>query len=201
MEESLGRERYALIIRLPREAEVRIEDAYLGLMGATKPNMGYHVTLLGPFHLVGEASLESLEVIAKVCRRWKPFRLRISGLGSFPVQRDDVHLVYLRVKKPKVVSALHSDLLETMREYIVFSEGIDDTWHGESYTPHVTLGLDLSSEQLEEFLRIGAEEDIDESFRVSRIWLVRQEPHGPWEFLESCPLGAISEEEERRANR
>ncbi len=66
MEETYNRARYVLVVRLPRQVEVRIEDAYLALAGTTKPVMGYHISLLGPFHVPDEADSPFLANIGAV---------------------------------------------------------------------------------------------------------------------------------------
>ncbi|NLG49806.1 MAG: 2'-5' RNA ligase family protein [Chloroflexi bacterium] len=181
------RERYALIIRLPREVEVRIEDTYLGLVGITKPTMGFHITLLGPFYLSEGVSIESLCGVADVCARWQPFRVRVYGLGTFEVQEDNI--VYLHVADSERVMALHDDLLEAASACVTYQSEQYEEWNVDSYYPHVTLGLGLSDQELSNFLRDAANRVLDETFEVSRIWIAAQPPSGSWHYVATYTLG------------
>lgn len=185
--QAFERERYALVVRLPREVEVRIEDTYLGLVGITKPTMGFHITLVGPFHLPEGAGMEALSGVADVCARWQPFRVRVYGLGTFEVEENNV--VYLHVAEAQRIMALHDDLLEETAACVVHQNEQYREWNVESYYPHVTLGLGLSDQELSILLHDAANRVLDETFEISRIWIAAQPPHGSWHYVASYTLG------------
>ena len=181
------RTRYALVVRLPREVEVRIEDTYLGLAGITKPTMGFHITLLGGFYLPEGAGIESLCSIADVCARHQPFQVRIYGLGAFEAKENNV--VYLHVTDANHIMALHDDLLEATSACIVHQNEQYREWNVDAYYPHVTLGLGLSDQELLAFLRDSANRVLDETCEISEVWLAAQHPDGSWRYIASYTLG------------
>jgi 2'-5' RNA ligase len=185
--------RYGLIVRLPREVETRIEDTYLSLLGATKSNMGYHITLLGPFYRLNDEQAHFDAVVSSVCQRWQPFHVQVAGLGTFLAKDDNV--AYVSVVEPDRIVTLHTELLEATTGFVAPQDERFFKWSVESYNPHVTLALGLTDHALAEFLRASAEHKLDETFLVKRIWLAEQAPSGPWQYLASYPLGIPSEEE------
>ncbi len=181
------RSRFALIIRLPRDVEVRIEDTYLSVIGVTRPAMGFHLTLVGPYRLAPGVTSPHLTAVARACRLSRPFAVRLEGLGVFRTENDNA--VYLGVPEPELVVALHAQLLRAAGSAVVPENEQMRVWTFENYSPHVTLGLHMSDADLEEFLRLGARRRIHAQFTVERVWLVEQVPNGPWEYTAGYALG------------
>lgn len=186
--EGRERTRYALLVRLPRHVEVRIEDTYLALQGATKPVMGYHITLLGPFQLI-DAGIEALlEGVRRVCDVQRPFRVRIAGLDAF--RSRDQNVVLLRITRPKRVIALHEALVSATANRVTPEDERYREWTIEHYVPHVTLGMYLRDDELAAFLNAGHAREVDERFEVTGIWLAAQEPQGPWRHVIEYAFGS-----------
>ncbi|MGM0399684.1 MAG: 2'-5' RNA ligase family protein [Chloroflexota bacterium] len=187
MEYFSDRARYALVVRVPRPIEVVIEDDFLIPLGTTKPTMGYHITLLGPFYLPEEQDHTAFSrAVQEVCRRWRPFLVSVTGLGAFE-KRDD-NVIYLRLADSHRLVALHEELLEATREHIAFA---DVEFLEESrgpYLPHITLGLALTDRELAQFFRTAADRIPQITFRVSALWLVAQESSEPWRYVVGYPL-------------
>jgi len=182
-----NRTRYAIVIRVPRDIEVRIEDTYLSVIGVTKPSMGYHLTLLGPFLLSDEITAPHLPAVTRLCREEVPFEVHLAGLG---ISRSETsHAVYLDVVKPEKVMSLHNRLLDVTHDIALPENETLRIWTIERYNPHVTLGLGLSESELDEFLRLVQARDVQATFMVDSIWLVEQSPGGPWEFVTEYRLG------------
>jgi 2'-5' RNA ligase len=181
------RERYALLVRLPRAVEIRIEDVYLNLASVTKPNMGYHITLLGPFHMARVAHALFQTSVEAVCRHWSPFHLRITGLGEYKASDDNV--VFLRIANPQDLTALHRDLLEATQDQILAQDERLREWNFQDFEPHVTLGLGLTDQELDHFMRAAAGCAFDESYEVTRVWLAGGISTGPWQYIASYTLG------------
>lgn len=179
--------RYALVIRVPREHEVKIEDAYLGLAGLTKPVMSYHITLVGPFRFRREPSDEVERMIAMACHRWEPFDVRIRGLGAFEAPED--HVVYLEVATSERVVALRDFLLKQCLPLVLPENERVAQFNLANYHPHVTLGLGLTDTQLREIRARSAECSVDLSFRVDCVWLATQAGVAPWRYVRSFALG------------
>jgi 2'-5' RNA ligase len=190
VEEVYDKGRHLILVRLPRPVEVAIEDTYLNLLGTTKPSMGYHISLLGPFHLLeGGAPETALSGVPAVCQRWEPFAVRISGLNVF--RSPDQNVVYLDIVNPALLVALHRDLLEATAGLIIPQDDRYREWTIERYQPHVTLGLGLSDKELDSFLHSGLTHKLDESLEIKSIWLAGQAAHGPWRYLEEYPFGEM----------
>jgi 2'-5' RNA ligase len=187
VDDSNKQKRYVLLVRLPRAVEIRIEDVYLNLAGVTKPNMGYHITLLGPFHMASVASASFRKAVEAVCRRWLPFRLRVTGLGNYRASDDNV--VFLRISDPPNLVALHHDLLEATQGQVTAQDERQREWNFQHFDPHVTLGLGLTDQELDGFLRAAAGRLFDESFDLVRVWLAEGVSTGPWQYIASYPLG------------
>lgn len=190
MAQTQPQQRYAVIIRLPRAAEVQIEDTYLSAIGTTKPSMGYHISLLGPYCLASSATSPFLPGISRVCRQARPFTVRLFGLGVFRTEDDNA--VYLNLTDPAPVLALHHALLRATEGAALPENERLRIWTIENYHPHVTLGLGLSDSDLEEFLRVGRERQVDVTFEVQSIWMVEQASNGPWEYVAEYSLGATT---------
>lgn len=186
--ELLTQTRYVLVVRVPRPVEVRIEDVYLHLAGATKPVMGFHITILGPFLFASGALPEFVASVTAVCRSWAPFSVSLSGLEAFREQDDNT--IYLQIVDPQPLIALHDDLLAVVADLIVPQDERCHEWYITCYHPHVTLGLGLSDKELEAFLRAGETRHLKESFEVSSLWLAEQAPYGPWQYLTEFPFGS-----------
>lgn len=183
--------RYALLIRLPRAVEVLIEDRFLHGIGTTRPTMGYHITLLGPFRLHEDADAAVLDKAAQVCRAWPAFDVRLAGLGTFEMR--DRNTLFIPVISPERLIALHDALLTALEGDILL--GRDPS---EGYQPHVTLGIGLLDTDIPALFRDAAM--LDETFAVRKIWLAAQPPNVPWLHLASYPLSAtpIVDDELRR---
>jgi len=185
--EETSKPRYAIVIRVPRDVEVRIEDTYLSVIGMTKPTMGYHLTLLGPFRLSDDLTAPHLPAVTRLCREQAPFEVHLAGLGVY--RTEDNNAVYLGVTEPEKVASLHTHLLEVTRDVALPENETLRVWTIEKYNPHVTLGLGMSDSELQEFLRLAQTRGLEASFTVNSIWLVAQDTSGPWEFVTEYRLG------------
>ncbi len=188
MTDTEPRVRYALVIRLPREVEVRIEDTFLSVIGTTKPAMGYHLTLLGPYCLAPGVSSPFLAAVSRVCRQTESFPVRLEGLGVFSTANNNA--VYLGVENPAPVVALHRRLLQATAGVVEPENERLRAWTVDNYNPHVTLGLGMTDGDLEEFLRLGEQRHLTAEFTVQQVYLVEQVPNGPWEVAAEYSLGA-----------
>ena len=194
MEYLSNRARYALVIRVPRDIEVAIEDDFLIPLGTTRPAMGYHITLMGSFHLPkGREHAAFSRAVQRGCRRWQPFDVYMAGLGAFEKQDDNV--IYLRVANSHKLVALHKEIHEATRGHVLFDDAESLEKNREPYRPHITLGLALTDRELEAFFRTAADDILDIAFRVSELWLVAQEPSEPWRYVVGYPLDAARQGE------
>jgi 2'-5' RNA ligase len=184
-EEAYERERFVLVVRLPREVEIRIEDTYLHLGGTTRSTLGYHVTLLGPFRVESDKGVLN-EGVRAVTQQFMAYTVQLAGLASFRAPNDNV--VYLQLADPTQVVATHNTLLHALRDHITWSDPRYAEWMVAGYHPHVTLGLGLSDGELAEFLHVSDGHSFQAAFEVSRVCMARQLPHGPWEYVAEYPL-------------
>lgn len=174
--------RYVLLIRLPRSLEVHLEDDFLSLSGATKPVMGYHVTVLGPFFWLGGTEDIMRERVAQECRQWSPFRVQLRGVGAFRASNDNV--VYVKTVRSPSLLLLHRRLRGVLGEAIQLQR--DDG----TYAPHVTLGLGLSDRELEAFMSNSGQSGFAESFDVHVLGLAEQMGNDPWKHVHTYQLGS-----------
>ncbi len=182
-----ARPRYALVVRLPRQAEARIADAYLWLPGITRPSMGYHITLLGPLLLSEGVGPEAFEAARAVCARWGAFGVQIAGLGAF--ENDGVNTIYLGVVECDRIVPLHRALYEALDDRIDFASAQYRLWNESAYTPHVTLSLGLDERALMDLLATNQRRAVVVDVEVTSVWLVMQGPAGAWQFLAEYTLG------------
>ncbi len=186
--ESIGaRARYVLVIRVPREIENRIEDLFLGLSGTTKPVMGYHITLVGPF-LLRDGADPDLPEVTRICQGYAPFEVELTDLGAF--QQINSNAVYVNLADPSHVIRLHEDLMAALAHVIEFADERSLQWNTHSYHPHVTLALGLSDKALEAFPLGNIGHRCHSSFIADAIWLVAQRPNEPWRHLTCYALNA-----------
>jgi 2'-5' RNA ligase len=181
-----------LVVRLPRPVELRIEDIFLDLAGATRPTMGYHITVLGPFYLDEEVDYRFLTPVQQVCARWQPFEVDISTVSFFEAPDDNA--VYLRVLDGDGLVTLHYDLLNNVKEIATMQDERTREWNEELYAPHITLALKLSDKDLPHFLRTAASQDLHVTFLIDEIWLCRQQARAPWQYVAHFPLGTDEEQ-------
>ena len=190
MENRSKETRYLLLIRLPREAEVAIEDRFLGLAGVTKPGMGYHITLAGPFFVENSERAGPMQNgLEQLARALRPFRIQVAGLDAFP---GDGQTVFLGVAPSRPLDELWSTI------HLYLESQIDCQYDhyraGDAFRPHVTLGIGLSEDELRGITVSNNDAPLALSFMISEVWLALQEPNGPWEFLSAIPLGRQADE-------
>jgi 2'-5' RNA ligase len=185
----LARPRYALVVRLPRRAATRIEDAYLRLPGITRPPMGYHITLLGSFWLAEGVGLEALDPVRVACAGWAPFAVQIAGLGAFEDQ--GANIVYLGVVECDRVVPLHIALLDALAGRITFPNEKYRLWNTTAYAPHVTLGLGVSDSVLASLLESSPPRALHLDVPVDAVSLVTLKPASVWRYLAEYPLGVV----------
>jgi len=182
------KDRYVLVARVPREIEVHLEDLFLTLPGVTRPSMGYHITLLGPFSWLREVDAETFEPIAALCRTWQPFTVTLGPLGAFLAA--DRNILYISASAKGQLKQLHQKLLEVLEGQITSSVPM-----GNAYAPHISLALDLTDEELQMLLRSLPKEHLERTFQINLIWLARQSPSGPWEYIWHHELGKTASPE------
>ena len=192
MDGSLERVRYVLVASVPREVEVLIEDAYLHLAGSTRPLMGYHVTLLGPFYLLGDSPLDALPGLAEVCGATRPFDLVATGMGAF--HAGDTHTVYLSAGEGPQPDALHWALVEALHDDVEMCNEHVRVWNLEGYKPHITLGMNLTDQELDAFMTLGLVREPEIRFTVNQISLVQEALNGLWQHVACYPLGATADD-------
>lgn len=179
--------RYALLIRLPRAVEVLIEDRFLHEIGTTRPTMGYHITLLGPFRLREGLDAAALDRAAQVCQSWPAFEVRIAGLGTF--EAPDRNTLFVPTLSPERLVALHGALRAALEDDILLERN-----PAEGYQPHVTLGIGLLDADIPALFRNDPAAALDVTFAVQEVWLATQPPNAPWRHLARYPLQAVLEE-------
>ena len=182
MDDPLTQSRYALVIRIPREIEVQIEDTFLTLVGITRPIMGFHITLVGPFLWKGDANSAVLDQLAQSVQNYEPFQVTIGGSGAFV--GEDANAVYIAVEQSPALRELQARAHWLLRPHIVLQREIPP----EEYIPHVTLGLGLTPEERDRALVALADRPITATLEVAELHLVEETAQSPWRAVRSFPL-------------
>ncbi|MEA3407748.1 MAG: 2'-5' RNA ligase family protein [Chloroflexota bacterium] len=186
--------RHVLVARVPRDIEVTIEDNFLIPLGTSRPTMGYHITLLGSFHLIeGQGHAAFSHIVQRVCGRWRPLHVSVTGIGVF--EKKDDNVIYLRLADSHRLVALHEELLEATRGWISFADAKGMEGCKDPYLPHITLGLGLTDQELAYFFCTAAGRVPHITFRISELWLAAQEPSEPWRYVVGYPLDATRQGE------
>jgi 2'-5' RNA ligase len=176
------RARYLLMLPVPRAIEVKIEDRFLPRLGATRPSMGYHVSIAGPFFWVHEAHEPALERVQRVCAELSPARLAVQGIDVFENAPDDC-AVFIEIGPVRRLRRLHRHVLGALGSAV--SMQYQRSGH---FRPHITLGLNLPSHACDS-LRQNAGNPWRAHFLVTEMWLIEQRPQNPWRPLLSFSLG------------
>jgi 2'-5' RNA ligase len=174
--------RYAVVARIPRPIEVEIEDAFLNLPGITRPSMGFHITLVGPFQWLEEVPPRLLTRLARLCRHTEPLELALAGPGTFV--GDESNGVYMGVDHTEALCTLQARLLHVLRPHILLQREPDP--HG--YIPHVTLGLGLTPDERDRAFAGLGERRFSGSFSIRELHLVEEPPGSPWRPVRVLPL-------------
>ena len=191
---SVSQSRYLLMIRLPRTTEVRIEDRFLPSVGATRPPMGYHISIVGPFYWASDNVEPSLSRTNSACAQASPLALRIRGVDVFENAPDDCG-VFLHVGPVRPLRALRERLLAAL------GEAITPQYHRVGpYRPHVTIGLNLPSRVGQALLQSG-KQPFRARFAADEVWLMEQRPQSPWRPLLAFCLGSAANGSERAPRR
>ncbi len=182
MDNTLSHSRYALVIRIPREIEVQIEDTFLTLVGITRPIIGFHITLVGPFLWESDADSSVLDQLAQICESFEPFQVTIGGSGAFV--GEDASAVYIAVEHSAALRELQARAHRLLYPHIALQREIAP----EEYIPHVTLGLGLTPEERDRALVALSNQPITATLQVVELHLVEQKPQSPWRLIRTFPL-------------
>jgi 2'-5' RNA ligase len=183
LDSPLTRSRYALVARLPRPVEVQIEDAFLTLVGITRPIMGFHITLVGPFMWIAESPpARLLDRLSRLCLRTQPMEIEIDGQGAFVGVESNA--VYLRVARQTALCRLQAQTDHLLRPHILLQRDLAP----DKYVPHVTLGLGLTPEERDRALSTLADAHFSAAVPVCELHLVEEPPGSPWRSMLTLPL-------------
>ena len=174
--------RYALVIRVPRTLEVQIEDAFLTLVGITRPIMGFHITLVGPFVWTSPDMEGVLSGLSRLCLKVEPFELSVGGSGAFV--GEEANAVYLQAGPSPALMRLQSLTYRLLRPHIALQRDMPP----ESYVPHVTLGLNMTAGERDRALAALSEQPLCVSLSVVELQLMEEQPNSPWRAVLTFPL-------------
>ncbi|UOY92184.1 YjcG family protein [Ectobacillus sp. JY-23] len=135
-----------------------------------------HVTLKAAFEAPEEDIKGIVENLHNVAFQVQPFTLKTTKVGSFaPVN----NVIYLKIEKTPELEALnnllHSGYFEQEREY--------------AFVPHITIGQQLSDDELADVLGRLKMIDFQYEQTIDRFHLLYQLEDGPWTVYETFHLG------------
>jgi 2'-5' RNA ligase len=181
-------QRYGLGYLLPRQVQQRIEDTYLHWQGITRPSMGYHITVLGPFVITEEHTQDDLEVFAGLCLSQEAFSITLGKPGIF--QNATTQVAYLGLNNPRPMRMLHGVILEGVRGIVAAPSPEYHLWTVEQYVPHVTLGIGLDEDAARDFLDFAHSQPLKIRCQVQELCLFKQLGNSAWQQIARYPLQA-----------
>ncbi len=174
------------MLPLPRAVEVRLEDQFLPSLGATRPVMGFHISIIGPFFWTTADTAEPLARLREVCAQTRLPQLVIHGIDIIENAPDDC-AVFLTVRPVRVLRSLQQSLLQ------VLGNTITPQYHRAGpFRPHITIGLGLPS-RVAQTLGKSAASSFHACLDVAELWLVEQRHQSPWRSLLALSLGSAAE--------
>jgi len=174
--------RLLLMLPLPRAIEVAIEDRFLPSIGASRPAMGYHISVVGPFYWAGDERRPALARLREACAEMSPLRIIAQGIDVFENGPDDCAVF---------VSVGPVARLQRLRRHALRALGDGAKMQYERlgpFRPHITLGLNLPSRVRDGLLK-HATQPFRVQFPASELWLMEQRPQSPWQPLLAFALG------------
>ncbi|MDE1850818.1 MAG: 2'-5' RNA ligase family protein [Candidatus Micrarchaeota archaeon] len=157
--------------------------AQYGISRALDDPKGPHISIL----YAGEVEFEadSLEKMREICRRYKPIKLSVNGIGYFMKRMGKTrnYVVYLRPSCPKQLLRLYKELKLSFRER-------NSTGH--HFFPHFSIArTDIDKKIFYSILKNYGNLDFKAKFMVNHLYLCTYKGKGrpkKWKFT-SIPLG------------
>jgi 2'-5' RNA ligase len=159
------------------------EDLKARIMSVQKRFSGFDIKFVEPENLhfnlkfFGEINDEKVaelkNILNDVCRNFKPFEIKMAGLGAFP-NKEYIRVVWIGVKDGYNEMISLADSIQSSIKSFNFE-------NDERFVPHLTLGRVRSGRNKEEIANI-LEENIEiGNMKVDRIVLFQSKlnPDGP----------------------
>jgi len=148
-----------------------------------KENLHFNLKFFGE---INDDQVKAIrKVMEDVCKQFKPFEIRIAGVGAFP-SRNYIRVVWLGVKDGYQMLASLAEMLENSLEAMDFHSE-------ERFVPHLTLGRVKSGMNKNGLIVLLNELEAIEvgKMRVESIKLLQSKlsPNGPvYEEVFNCKL-------------
>lgn len=137
-----------------------------------------HITVKAPF-LFRHSGAAVVEQVEMICERWRPFEIKLNGLGLF--RRS---ILYVSIDEAEDLADLHRELVDGLDGYV---ETLSDRYEGPGYTPHLTLADTMAPDDIPEVRRALSDVRLRRRFVVSQVHLLRG--RGRWDVTRSFELG------------
>ncbi|GAB2696780.1 2'-5' RNA ligase family protein [Paenibacillus thermoaerophilus] len=120
---------------------------------------------------------EAARALTAVCAELRPFQAELNRFSSFyPVS----NVIYLALKDPEPFVELHRRIC---------SGPLAGPRTDYAYTPHLTIGQDLTDEELHDVLSSLRMKPVSLKFRVDRVHLLYQTENGAWTTYQTFLFG------------
>jgi RNA 2',3'-cyclic 3'-phosphodiesterase len=139
-------------ISIPDELKTKI-------ISIQKRFSGFDIKLVEPQNLhfnmkffseISDEDVKRLKAnLEEVCKRFKPFEIKINGLGAFP-NNEYVRIVWIGVKEGHDEMVLLADEIQNSIQSLGFE-------HDERFEPHLTLGRVRSGKNKEKLSKVMKE--------------------------------------------
>jgi 2'-5' RNA ligase len=134
-----------------------------------------HVTLLPPTPVADASMADVEEHLAKAAASYHPFVMHLSGTGTF---RPASRVVFIQV----ATGVADCEALERTIRSGPLARDLEFPYH-----PHVTVGMDISDERLDDAYEGLA--GFVARFSVDNFVLFARTPSGRWNWRREFPLG------------
>jgi 2'-5' RNA ligase len=165
-------------ISIPDELKPRIESIQdnfynFDIKFVEKENLHFNLKFFG--EIDEEKTKKLKKVLEDICKQFKPFEIKISGVGAFP-NRNYVRVIWLGVKDGYQALASLAEMIEKALESMGFETE-------EKFVPHLTLGRVRSGRNKNELIALLKELENVEigKMTVDKITLFQSKlsPNGP----------------------
>lgn len=135
-----------------------------------------HLTLKDTFDLEESKIQELVDRLAAIARQFQPFVLKVYKINHF---HPNSNTIFLALREEPAIVALHEALhhppLDHERQF--------------SFVPHITIGQNMSNDELHDVFSRLKMRKVSYSFEVDRFHLVYQLENHSWSVQDTFLLG------------
>ena len=165
--------RFIIVLTLPEQIERELQPLREKYDRKNSNKIIPHVTLRRPFLI--KTKLEQIEArLEEIARNTKEFKVMLKGVEIFT---NPKRVVYVTVEETAVLRKLYVDITTFLNHS---TESFDSINY--QFTPHVTLGSDLTQEEFQKVQEELADFHLDYKFTVRSFGLFEFDENNIWQL-------------------